>query len=190
MAGRSMSSRQRTTASVVTVAIASLALGSGCTSPRSLELSPETSSSTTPTSSSECTVRGVLPDPICTPGATNPNVTQENISATICKSGWSSKVRPPTEVTNPLERQLLDRYGNPHGSNPADYELDHLIPISLGGALKDPKNLWPEYGPIPNPKDAVEMRARASVCAGRISLSDAQRKMATNWVSLGEELRK
>src|SRR4051794_32216428 len=49
-----------------------------------------------------------LPDPACTPGATNPDVTQGTIDATICVSGWTSTVRPPTSYTNPLKvRQIV-----------------------------------------------------------------------------------
>jgi len=28
--------------------------------------------------------------------------------------------------------------------SPGNYELDHLIPLELGGAPEDVKNLWPE----------------------------------------------
>jgi hypothetical protein len=28
--------------------------------------------------------------------------------------------------------------------NPKDYEEDHLISLELGGAPRDPKNLWPQ----------------------------------------------
>ncbi|MGW4994883.1 hypothetical protein ACWEQ3_46110 [Streptomyces mirabilis] len=37
-----------------------------------------------------------LPDSSCTPGSYNPNVTQSNIHSTICVSGWTATVRPPT----------------------------------------------------------------------------------------------
>ena len=37
-----------------------------------------------------------------------------------------------------------------------DYEYDHLVPLELGGATNDPRNLWPEPGPSPNPKDHEE----------------------------------
>ena len=36
-----------------------------------------------------------LPDRHCTPGAINPQVTQSNIGSTICKSGYTSTIRPP-----------------------------------------------------------------------------------------------
>jgi hypothetical protein len=36
--------------------------------------------------------------------------------------------------------EILKRYGLPPGTHP-DYEIDHLIPLCLGGA-DDPSNLW------------------------------------------------
>jgi hypothetical protein len=133
-----------------------------------------------------CHARGVLPDPKCTPGATNPVVTQADIGSTICKSGWSESVRPPESYTEPLKRRLMASYGVTYPIE--DYELDHLVSLELGGAPSDPRNLWPEFGASPNPKDRVEDAAHEAVCAHRISLAAAQVDIATNWVALGEQL--
>ncbi|MEU0822991.1 hypothetical protein, partial [Streptomyces mirabilis] len=88
-----------------------------------------------------------LPDSSCTPGSYNPNVTQSNIGSTICVSGWTATVRPPTSYTNPLKAQGIIDYGY-SDTNMSDYEEDHLVPLELGGAPRDPGNLWPEphYG--------------------------------------------
>src|SRR5258708_3844160 len=43
----------------------------------------------------KCHINGVLPDSTCTPGSTNPNVTQANIQQTICVSGYTQTIRPP-----------------------------------------------------------------------------------------------
>ena len=51
-----------------------------------------------------------LPDPACTPGSYNPDVTQSTIDSTICVSGWTSTVRPPTSYTNPLKEQGIADY--------------------------------------------------------------------------------
>ncbi|MEU1596054.1 hypothetical protein ABZ468_25155 [Streptomyces sp. NPDC005708] len=50
-----------------------------------------------------------LLDSSCTPGAYNPDVTQSNIHSTICVSGWTATVRPPTSgfVGEFRERLLL-----------------------------------------------------------------------------------
>ena len=44
---------------------------------------------------------GTLPDPVCTPGATDPHVTQATLGTTICRAGgYTSTVRPPQSVTS------------------------------------------------------------------------------------------
>ncbi len=64
------------------------------------------------------------------------------------------------------------------------YEYDHFVPLELGGATNDPRNLWPEPGASPNPKDAVESALRSEVCDGQISLRAAQRAIVADWASL------
>lgn len=61
-------------------------------------------------------------------------------------------------------------------------ELDHLIPLELGGSSAA-ANLWPEIGPIPNPKDPVENALNHAVCSGRVSLRAAQRTIAADWMT-------
>jgi hypothetical protein len=137
-----------------------------------------------------CHVRGtgayVLPDPRCTPGAVNPVVTQATIHRTICVSGWTATVRPSSSYTSRLKVQQMYLYGD-RGS-PSLYEEDHFIPLELGGSPASAKNLWPEYGRIPNPKDAVENAAKRAVCGGRMSLVAAQRAMVANWITFGRQL--
>jgi hypothetical protein len=137
-----------------------------------------------------CTARGsgldVLPDPACTPGAADPRVSQANIQVTICRSGYTRTVRPPTSYTEPLKRELMQRYGDT--GSMGRYELDHLISLELGGNPTSPANLWPEPGASPNPKDQVETAANHAVCSGRMSLADVQHAIATNWIDLGRQL--
>jgi hypothetical protein len=84
-----------------------------------------------------------LPDPRRTPGAVNPAVTQANIDSTICVRGWTRTVRPPKEYTDHLKRQQIREYGYTD-HHLSDFEEDHLIPLEIGGAPADPRNLWPE----------------------------------------------
>lgn len=133
-----------------------------------------------------CHARGsgrlALPDPRCTPGAVNPAVTPATIGSTICVAGWTASVRPPEWVTEREKRASMAAYGDagPIGA----YEYDHLIPLELGGATNDRRNLWPEPAPSPNPKDGVEYRLREAVCHHRMSLAAARRAVARNWVAL------
>ena len=122
------------------------------------------------------------PDPRCTPGALNPQVTQATVGRTICRSGWTSTVRPPESITEPEKRASMASYGDrgPIG----DYEYDHFVPLELGGATNDPRNLWPEPGASPNPKDAVEDELNGKVCDGQMTLAEAQRAIVSNWVTL------
>lgn len=63
-----------------------------------------------------------------------------------------------------------------------DYEYDHFVPLELGGATNDPRNLWPELGASPNRKDSVENKLAAAVCAGDVSLVTAQHAIVRDWV--------
>lgn len=126
-----------------------------------------------------CHIRGQLPDAICTPGSINMNVTQANINQTICVKGWTATVRPSVSYTNALKIKQMAAYG--FTGSLSGYEEDHLIPLELAGNPTDPKNLWPEPGTVPNPKDSVENQLRQRVCSGAMQLSEAQRRIANNW---------
>jgi hypothetical protein len=126
-----------------------------------------------------------LPDPVCTPGARNRDVTQATIGATICVSGWTATVRPSTSVTNKLKKQGIIDYGYTDTSM-SDYEEDHFLPLELGGAPSDPGNLWPEpHAGSPNSrsKDTVENAVKKAVCAGDATLAGAQDAMLTDWTT-------
>jgi hypothetical protein len=135
-----------------------------------------------------CHAHGGLPDRACTPGARNPDVTQANITKTICVSGWTKTVRPPTSVTNPIKTEREIAYGIP-GPHPRPFrveELDHLIPLALGGAPRAIKNLWPEAAAGAwgyHKKDTIEVRLKTLVCARKVSLQTAQRAIARDWIA-------
>ena len=131
------------------------------------------------------------PDPELTPGATNPTVTQATIRTTICVSGWTATVRPPTSYTTPLKREQIGEYGYTDTSL-ADYEEDHLIPLELGGSPSDAANLWPEPYAATLPdgtnvgarvKDQLENRLHALVCDGAMSLVRAQQLIRVDWIA-------
>ncbi|MFC4907652.1 hypothetical protein [Actinomadura gamaensis] len=124
------------------------------------------------------------PDPHCTPGAVNPGVTQADVRTTVCKAGYTKKIRPPASYTSALKRRQIVEYGY-RDTRPSAYEEDHFIPLSLGGAPRDPKNLWPERGASPNPKDAVEFKLYKALCAGQITLAAAQHAITTDWTTAG-----
>jgi len=49
-----------------------------------------------------CHIHGDLPDPECTPGVADANITQANIHQTICVPGYSSKIRSRRPTTRTL----------------------------------------------------------------------------------------
>jgi hypothetical protein len=158
------------------------------------EVGPASAPTTRPTSPAgvpgTCHARGSglysLPDPSCTPGAVNPAVTQATLDQTICVVGWTQTVRPPVSYTEPLKYQQMAAYGD---AGPASaYEEDHLVPLELGGSPTDPRNLWPEPGGSPNPKDAVETAAKRAVCSGAMTLAAAQQAIAADWIGFGHQL--
>ena len=127
---------------------------------------------------------GLLPDRSCTPGAIDPAVTQANIGSTICRAGYTDTVRPPEAQTEAFKWNEAEPA---YGQHDVSGELDHLIPLELGGD-NDAKNLWVEAGPIPNPKDAVENALNQAVCSGQITLRAAQREIAGNWLKAAAAL--
>jgi hypothetical protein len=151
-------------------------------SPRSAGRSPETE-----TVDARIGPRDIYPDPVRTPGAVNPDITQDNIDQTICNPEWSTRsIRPPSNYTNRLKFEQMEEYGD-SDTNPRDYEEDHLIPLELGGNPTDPQNLWPEPFDTSIPdggahsKDRVENYLDREVCAGDLTLEEAQREIATDW---------
>lgn len=128
---------------------------------------------------------GQLPDPRCTPGSIDPAVTQAGIRSTICVSGYTKTVRPPESQTTAFKYGVAyPAYGVP---SPARSELDHLVPLELGGS-NDATNLWPETGKVPNPKDDVERALNRAVCSGRVSLPAAQLAIASDWLTAEKKL--
>jgi hypothetical protein len=114
----------------------------------------------------------LLPSATLTPGALNPDVTQATIGTTICVRGWTRTVRPPSSYTSALKEEQLRRYGL--RGPPSAYQEDHLISLELGGSSTDPRNLWPQPYPRASQVDRIENELNAKVCAGELTLAEAQ----------------
>ena len=118
----------------------------------------------------------ILPDPKLTPGDTFDVTAQD-----VCVPGYAKKVRA---VPAWLKRQVYAEYGITQYKT-GDYEVDHLIPLSLGGS-NSIRNLWPQSTKT-SPwnsyvKDALESKLHKLVCAGRLDLKTAQREIASDWI--------
>src|SRR5664280_1369971 len=103
-------------------------------------------------------------------------------SPLLVVGGYTATIRPRASYTNALKRQQIVAYGYPD-TDPRGYEEDHLIALELGGAPSDQCNLWPEPAHSPNPKDKVENVLRQRVCAGSLTLVEAQQRIATDWTT-------
>jgi hypothetical protein len=113
-----------------------------------------------------------MPNRTLTPGAI-----QSTDTAAICTPGWAAAHRDVSEAT---KDEVAAEYGL---ASRAGYEIDHLIPLELGGA-NSVANLWPEpyaspFGAIQ--KDGLEDWLHQQVCAGDLPLLTAQREIATDW---------
>jgi len=119
----------------------------------------------------------VLPDHAFTPGSTRPVTLAE-----VCSIDHDDVVR---EVPEPLQQKVLAEYGI-RNARSSDFEVDYLITPGLGGS-EDVRNLWPE--PHANAtwnsyvKDQLEARMHQMVCTHQLSLQDAQREIATDWIA-------
>ncbi len=147
-----------------------------------------------------------LPDPTLHPGAVDAALG----TSELCAAGFTTKsIRPPVSYTSKLKDLELGSGGQitaPSGTvytvvgenlpgTVADYELDHLVSLEIGGNPEDPKNLWmqpwenrgPDHLAPPGrgaeSKDVLENRLHREVCAGTIALADAQREIATDWTT-------
>ena len=117
------------------------------------------------------------PDPTLTPGAVFTDVTSEQ----VCVAGYSRSVR---DVTREDRAAVYAEYGL--ADDALRYEVDHFVPLELGGS-NDISNLWPEpYNPFPGAleKDTVENYLHDEVCAGLMSLADAQAAIVTDWYAV------
>lgn len=106
-----------------------------------------------------CLLLGVppftAPDNACTPGAY-----VQKTRADVC----DGDTRRPTLLAAE-RRAILSRYGLASWSG-ADGELDHRVPLVLGG-VTDRRNVWPERELNgTNPKDRLEFRVYRRVCFG------------------------
>jgi hypothetical protein len=126
-----------------------------------------------------CKINGPLPDHECTPGA----IFETAGTSTICVKGYTTKVR---NVLTSLKKKVYAEYGISYPQSTGSYEADHLVPLELGGS-NDISNLFPESAtPVPGfkEKDLIENYLHQEVCAGSISLSDAQKQIANDWISV------
>ena len=130
-------------------------------------------------------IKGTVEQGILPPndyGVASRTITQENMEKTICNKDWkTSSVRPPSSLTSALKKQQLKEMGY-KDTDITHFSEDHVISLWLGGAPRDPKNLFPQLHPYSYQKDKLEYYLHTLVCKGDISLRDAQNRLSNNWL--------
>lgn len=118
----------------------------------------------------------IRPDPQKTPGA----VLTSDAKA-VCYPGYSKTVR---HTSGDLKHQVYQSYGL--SNKTGHYEIDHLVPLSIGGAdVRD--NLWPQsYDTTPwnaHVKDRLEWKVLHLVCNGKVPMAQVQQDIAQDWIA-------
>jgi hypothetical protein len=111
------------------------------------------------------------------------DVTQANIATTICVAGWTATVRPSTSYTQRLKATMLRRVGLDPKEAVA-YELDHFVPLAIGGHPRSEDNLWLQRWDgewNARVKDRLERKLQLMVCAGEITLQSARLAVQRDW---------
>lgn len=137
-----------------------------------------------------------LPDPQCTPGATNPTLTAQ----VLRNPNFRTACIRDDATTAGEKAQTYTWYGIGRPENNRGVmqtcELDHLISLELGGS-DQLENIWPQCGPDDvvlrerffKQKDGVENYLAKQVRDGVMDLGDAQRGIAADWTQYLDKAR-
>ena len=139
----------------------------------------------------------VVPRHDLTPGATDSRVTQDTIQQTICTDSWVDRNMPPPSYATPTKTKQIAAYGYSTYAI-ENFDLDHLVPLELGGDPTALANLWPqpweskEAKLVPagwgaETKGALEKYLRQEVCRGRMPLDEARRAVAGDWINVAND---
>ena len=87
------------------------------------------------------------------------------------------------DVSIATKNRIYAEYGITRVRVPNEFEMDHLIPLALGGSNSD-RNLWPEPAEPRlgfHQKDQLEVKLAQLACDGTVPLAEAQRAIAEDW---------
>jgi hypothetical protein len=119
-----------------------------------------------------------LPDPSCTPGAYNSTVTP----AVFGNKKFTTECVRNCITGIPKKETTYTAYNIKEN---ASCELDHLVPLEMGGA-DSLDNIWPQCGQAPNGKaykaikDQIESYLAIQVLSG-MDLDSARKGIASDW---------
>jgi len=131
----------------------------------------------------------VVPDAKLTPGDRYEQVTADD----LCRPEYLESAKP---LSDARKREVFRRYGIKPTTHVVmdgdsqvhidDFAVSHLIPVELGGT-DNVKNLWVQ-STVTKPWNA-QVKARLDhemyrkVCAGVLTLREAQDTLASNWIA-------
>jgi hypothetical protein len=118
--------------------------------------------------------------------AVNPQVTQANLAQTICGPGWTKTISASVSYTEALKQRQLQQFASQHAGDPewtmGGTELDHRLPLEIGGHPSAESNLSPEVHRDSTLKDKDENTFRHKVCSGE-PLQQAQAEFVARWLA-------
>lgn len=117
------------------------------------------------------------PEAPARPAAHNPNVRHATVAATVCRAGYTRRVRPSLAAHR---RALLASAAVPPGEWHG-WQLDHRVPLALGGAPRDPANLMLQPRHEAERKNRLEVKLQCLVCTGQVPLHVARADIARDW---------
>jgi len=124
---------------------------------------------------------GGLPDARLTPGDVLPVKAPQ-----ICRPGYAPSTLHALTPAEWHKRRLLVFQAYGIGKQQRDaYVINHLIPLEIGGS-NEIANLWPlaKAGRWNTTRKAkLVRRLHKLVCSGRLSLQEAQRETAADWIA-------
>ena len=116
----------------------------------------------------------------------NPDVTPATVSQTICRAGYTRTVRPSTGFTDGIKKRLLSEQGMDFDADKGSFELDHIVPLALGGHPRNLYNLTLQRWVGPDGarrKDRLEVKLQCLVCSGDVALHEAQDAIWSDWLA-------
>jgi hypothetical protein len=100
--------------------------------------------------------------------------------AALCAPGYVKKTTAPPSVTDAIKASQLAHGAYPD-KDPSHYVEDQLVPVELGGAPTDERNLWPQRTDLAALKNREENHLRTAVCGSHMTLAAAQAEIVRNW---------
>jgi hypothetical protein len=121
----------------------------------------------------------IIADPSLTPGAVA-STDSSDVCGVINGLTYSKRHR---RTTAELKREIYAEYGVDRDGR--DFEIDHRVPLCIGGADVR-ENLWPQEGwehPSYHDKDRLEVEVCRRACrSNEMSLPDGQAIFLGDWV--------